>query len=199
MDRININLLPPELKEYKKREKKRGLIIRLSIGLLVIMVVITASLLVSVVLQNRKIVAGKQKLETTRVKVNAFKQKEALAVVLKTQIDDINSLITKEFPQSEAFNLINSLTPPRIRVYSFSINKSNKIILQGETTDTLALETFFNNLVDPKFNEGKISKVVVDSLNRDKDAKMRFDLTITSSTVEVPKPTPSGSPEAQTL
>lgn len=181
MDRININLLPPELKEIKKREKKRSLIIRLSIGMLVLMVIATTILLISVVLQNRKISLANQKLGTTKNEVNNYKKQEAVAVVLKSQLDTISTLFSKEFPQAQAFNLVNALTPAQIRVYSFSINKSNKIVLQGETQNTSSLETFFNNLIDPKFNEGKISKVVVDSLNRNREGKIRFDLTITPS------------------
>lgn len=181
MDRININLLPPELKESKKREKRRSLVTGLSIGLLVLMVLITGALLVVVVLQNRRITEANKNLENTKIEVNSYKQQEAIAVVLKSQLSTIDSLIKHEFPQAQAFNLINALTPEGIRIFSFSINKANKIVLQGETSDTFALETFFNNLIDPKFNEGKISKVVIDSLNRDRDSKIRFDLSITPS------------------
>lgn len=179
MDRININLLPPELKEFKNRERRKSLIVRVSVGLLALMIVLTGSLLSAVVLQNVRISNANKRLEETKNEVNSYKEAEAIAVVLRTRIDGINTLMAKEFPQAEAFNLVNSLTPDQVRIFSFSINKTNKLALQGETNSTQSLSGFFNSLIDPKFNEGRISKVVVDSLNRDRSSRIRFDLSIT--------------------
>lgn len=176
---IKINILPAELKEVKIREQRKALIVTLSVLMLGIMVLITAGLLLAVVIQKSKIDHANSDLTKTQGNVSSFKDQEALALILKSRIDGVNAILKKEFPQSEAFTLINTITPSDINITSFSVGRTSEITLQGESSSISSVDTFFNTLVDPKFNDGKIAQATLQSLNRSIDKKIKFELTLT--------------------
>lgn len=177
--RININLLPPELKEIKKRQQRKGFIVRVSIFTLLAMIVITASLLSFVVIQNARITQANKSLENIRNRIDTYKDSEAIAIILASRLDGIHSIILKDYPQIEALNLITALTPKDVRILAFNVDRNNKVTISAETNSVSSADTFFINLTDPKFNEGKISTVVVESMSRNKDRLIKFDLAVT--------------------
>ena len=55
MDKIKINLLPPEIKEQAKKAAKQNLVSRISIGLLGLLILVTSIILGVVIFQGAEI------------------------------------------------------------------------------------------------------------------------------------------------
>lgn len=178
MDRISINLLPPELKLSKKKEKKKQLAVRISVSVLVLMIIITGSLIGMSVMQSSSLETESRRLESLQTQVSTYKEAEGIAYLLKNRLSGIEQAAGRKFPQTEAFNMLTQLTPDLVNLYAFKVDKASKVNLQGLTDYPGALETYFTNLTDPKINEGKVTKVTVNSLNKGTTNTIRFDLNI---------------------
>lgn len=178
MDKLKINLIPPEIKEKAKKETKRTLFIRISIGLLGLLVLATSGILAVIVFQNVTLQSLNESIEQEKGKIGKLKDKEAVVFFLKNRIDSINKFNASRYAQSDIFELITSLYPLGVDIISLQIDRTNKVQLQGETVSTSSLDEFFNNLTDSKVNEGKIDSVSVEGLSRNQEGKLRFSLII---------------------
>lgn len=178
MDKLRINLIPPELKELAKKDAKRALVNRISVLLLGVLVLITAGILGVVIYQSVSLSALNASIEEERSRINTFKDKEAVVKLLKNRIDTINQFAGNRYKQGEIFNMMVNLFPPDIVLGSIQVNKTSSVVISGETESTQALQNFFNNLTDPKTNEGKIASVTIESLSQSQRGGIRFDLKV---------------------
>lgn len=178
MDKLKINLIPPEIKEKAKKAAKRSLLIRISIGLLGLLILFTSLILGVIIFQNATVQALTAEIETEKNNVGALKDKEAVVFFLKNRIDTINKFSDEHYKQGEVYELISSLIPQGVNVTSIQVDKSDKVSLSGETTATSYLDVFFNNITDPNTNEGKIISASVESLNKAQSGILRFSLVI---------------------
>lgn len=178
MDKIKINLLPPEIKEKAKKEAKQALVNKISIGLLGVLILITSSILAIVIFQGAKVNLLSTEIEKEKSRIQSKKDTEAVVRLLKNRIDTINQFTNKRYKQREVFDLITSLFPDGIDLESIQISKTTKVVIVGRTDDTSSLQSFFSNLTDPKVNEGKIASVTVDGLNKGRLGKMNFELSV---------------------
>lgn len=179
MDKLKINLIPPEIKEKKKKEAKRSVVNRISIGLLGVLIIVTAGVLGVIVIQSTTLNSLNADIEAEKGKIGALKDKEAVAFFLKNRIDTIGTFSDKRYKQGEYYQLISSLRVGGVEVQSLQIDKSDKISLSGETYSTTSLAEFFKNLTDPGKNEGLIIGVNVESLSRTATGAIRFSLMVT--------------------
>lgn len=178
MDKLKINLIPPEIKEKKRKEEKRSVINRISIGLLGILIIITASILAVIVLQNATLQSLNAAIETEKTGIAASRDKEAVAFFLKNRIDTIGTFTDDRYKQGEFYELVTKLIPAGIDVNGLQIDKSDKITLTGETFSTKSLADFFKNLTDPSMNEGLVSTVSVETLSRNNTGSIKFGLVL---------------------
>lgn len=178
MDKLKINLIPPEIKEQAKKEAKRSLLIKISIGLLGILILVTAGILSVIIFQSAVLKALNADLESERTKIASLKDNEAVVSFLKNRISTINQYATGHYEQGEVYDLINKLVPSDVSVSSLKIDKTKIVELQGNTFSTTSLDTFFKNLIDPKVNEGRIASVSVESLSKTQKSNVGFNLSI---------------------
>lgn len=179
MDKLRLNLIPPELKELAKKDAKRVLVNKISILLLGVLILVTACILAVVIYQSMSLGVLKATLEQERLRINSSKDKEAVVRFLKNRIDTINQFTGNRYKQGEIFNLMMNLFPSGIVLGSIQINKTNTVVISGETENTEPLQNYFSNLTDPKINEGKIASVKVESLSQSQIGGIRFDLKVT--------------------
>lgn len=182
MDRISINLLPPQLKENKLFERKKKLINRLCVGFLSLLVVTSTVLIIFSVMQNNDLNSENEKLALVENNLNSLNEKEATVIILKKRLADITKIQNKKYPQTESFILISSLLPEETSMQSFSVDVGNKITLNGIAENAAAMQKFFDNLTDPAVNEGKIVKTNITNLNRGFSPRLIFELEISTNT-----------------
>jgi len=180
MDRISINLLPPELKLSKKKEQKKQWAMRVSVGVLVGMILATSSLIAVSVVQSALLSSEERKLENLKNQVATYKEAEGIASLLRNRLTGILQANQKKYPQTEAFIMLTKLTPEEVNLFAFKVDKSLKASLQGQTNSPARLEEYFTNLTDPKVNEAKINRVTVNNLNKGVAETIRFDLDVTA-------------------
>lgn len=180
MDRISINLLPLDLKENKKNVKQKRLINTISVGILASLVVVTGVLVVLSVIQNRQLTSEKNELTSLENTISSLKEKEAAVFILKKRIADVSQIKNQKFPQADSFKLTTSLLPENVLIQSFNSERANLVTVQGLSNDAASLQKFFDNLTDPKVNEGKIIKTVITNLNRGSTPQLGFDLEIST-------------------
>lgn len=176
-DKITINLLPIELTLSKKERDRRNLINRLSIGGLILVIFIAAAVLIVRIGQTVKLQNLTSEIDNSKNSVQGYKEREGLLTILKTRLDGINSVAQLDPVQSQAFNVVISMIPDDIDIIEFKADKGGLVTLSGQTTNLFSLKSFFNNLVDPKVNQGKVSTVKIDSLSQRGD-QVRFDLSM---------------------
>lgn len=178
MDKIKINLIPEEIKEKAKKEAKQALINRISIAFLGLLIIATSGILATVIYQGATLSSLNVEIEQEKSRVSSYKDVEAVVNLLKNRIDTINQFTNKRYKQRDVFDLITSLFPVGVSLESIQIDKTSKVVISGETENTGALKILFDNLVDPKSNEGKIALVTVNSLNRTQQGKISFELNV---------------------
>lgn len=178
MDRISINLLPPELSKVKKKNIKEELVIKSSLFVLVAMVIATSVLFSLVVASGQELKKQTASEEDFKAKLNQFKEQESLALLLKGRLGTINTLIQKENPQVKAFNIVNRLKPDGIKILTLNTDKGNLATFQGETSSPQSLQDLLNNLSDPSIHENKVKSTNVESLNYNANRKVIFNLQI---------------------
>lgn len=178
MDKLKINLIPPEIKEQAKKEAKRSLMVKVSIGLLGLLIILTVSILAVIIFQNAVLQALNKDLEEQKTKIASLDEKEAVVFFLKNRIDGINQFSKNQDEKESIYELIRKLTPVEISLASLQIDKTNIVSFQGNTNSTAALDVLFNNLIDPKTSEGKIASVSVESLSKTQNSNITFNLAI---------------------
>lgn len=179
MDKLKINLIPPEIKEKAKKEAKKSLLVRVSIGLLGILILFTSGVLAMIIYQNSQVQALTAQLDQEKSKIGSLKDKEGAVFFLKNRLVSINAFSDEHYKQGETYDLITSLFPPEVNLSSLQIDQTEKIVISGDTNNTASLDTLFNNLTDPKVNEGKIASSTVESLSKSQSGGISFNLTVT--------------------
>lgn len=177
MNKLSINLLPPELNISTQNSVKKKLIFRTSVVFLSLTILTTIVLLSLVLGSNVKL----NKIEDTYVllkdKLALLKENEYFASILKGRLTSINSVVQKPSSEVDAYNLITLLMPQGIIMQNFSLDKSKKILLSAETSNPVLLDNFFNKLTDPKSHDGRIQSTKLTNLNVGA-GRIKFDLMV---------------------
>lgn len=177
MDKIKINLLPPEIKDKAKKEAKQSLINKISIALLGVLILMTSSILAMVIFQGGTVNLLNTEIEKEKSRIQNLSSAEAIVLLLKNRIDSINQFTNKRYKQREVYDLLTPLFPQGVVLKTIAINKTTKVAVTGQTDNTFPLQTLFDDLIDPETNQGKINSVTVESLNTNR-AGINFELTI---------------------
>lgn len=178
MDKLKINLIPPEIKEKKKKDAKRSVVNRISIALLGLLIIVTAAVLGIIVVQNTTLQRLNTDIESEKSKISGLKDKEAVIFFLKNRIDTISNFSDKNYKQGDYYELMTGLVPQGVNLLSLQIDKSDKIALNGDTVSTEALGAYLSSLTDPAKNDGLINYVAVESLSRTAAGVIRFSFLV---------------------
>lgn len=177
MAEIKINILPQEFYAPKKEENRKKLILNLSLFMLVLMVAVTVTVLLLGLFRNMNIKNLEKEFEDSKNKTAALKENEVLISVLKQRASAISSIQKTESPQAKAFSLVTNLLPSQANLSSFSGDKSGRIEIGGEASNTRALQQFLDRLTDPGTSEGVIKETKVSSVAMTAAGLLRFNLT----------------------
>ena len=178
MAKISINLLPPEIIARELKEANFYKIQFVGVAV-VLMMVFLASLTVALrILQSRNITEAEAKLTQTEQRVTDLKNTQASLFLLKNRLTVIDKYFGVPSKQSSLYQLINKLMPPSVVVNTIDVGKSGEVVLQAVVPDSASLDDLMNNLTVKDYNEGKISQVSVDSLNRGRDGYYRISFKI---------------------
>lgn len=175
---ISINLLPPEIKT-QERKKAKFYKIQFTGVVIILTMVFLASLTVALrILQSRRITQVEAKLNESQKRVSDLKSTQGSLFILKDRLTVINQYLGVSSKQTSVYKLIESLLPQSVVINAVSIDKASEVTLLAVVPDSTTLDIMVNNLIAEEANEGKISQVSVDNLNRGRDGLFRVSLKI---------------------
>ncbi|MCR4305958.1 MAG: hypothetical protein NUV73_02655 [Candidatus Daviesbacteria bacterium] len=178
MAKISINLLPPEIIAREIKKTKFYKIQAIGIAVILVMIFLASLTMALRILQSRNITEVQAKLGQTEQKVSNLKSTQASLFLLKNRLVVIDKYLGVPSKQAAIYKLIDSLIPPTVVINAININKTDEVVLLALVPDAVSLDTFVNNLTGTEENEGTISKVSVESLNRGKDGFYRVSFKI---------------------
>lgn len=176
--KITINLIPPEIQETELKKANFYKIQYVGIAT-VLMMVFLASLTGALrILQSRSVTAVQAKLTQTEQRVSDLKNTQASLLLLKNRLAVISKYWGVPSEQSSAYQLINTLIPPSVVINSIIVDRSGGVALLALAPDSVVLDNLVSSLTAKENNEGKISKVSIESLNRGRDGFYRISFKI---------------------
>lgn len=175
---ISLNLLPKSHFENQKKLSLIYLINKISIGLLAVLVLLTAATLIMRLLQRFELQKSNEVVKEAEARVNSFQSKEASLELLKTRIDEINKLTGVDAKRKAIFNLVVFLSPNDITFNDINVGRDGSAVVAAASPSLFSIDQLINNLGNKEKNAGVISKVILDGLNLGKDGQYRISLKV---------------------
>lgn len=177
-EKISINLLP---QEFLYEEVKKGKFYKVqTVGIFVVlfMVLLTVVTISLRILQSNRLKNLQLQTSEAEAKVSSFSSKQASLILLKNRLDAINKYLGSPSKQAEMYDLVSSLLPPALTVSAVSVEPDGTVLISALASDSDVLERLFTDLLDKEKNEGKISKVSIEALNRGRDGIFRLSFKV---------------------
>lgn len=178
MARISINLLPPEIMTQELKRAKFFKVQFVGIAIVLTMVFLTSLTLALRILQSRSIAVIQATLAEEEQKVSDLKDTQASLLLLKNRLDVIGKYFGTSSQQSAMYKLQDKLIPTSVLINAITIDKTGGVTLLATVPDSLVLDNLISNLTIQETNEGKISQVSVETLNRGRDGFYRISFKI---------------------
>lgn len=176
--KISINLLPPEVRAEKLKQAKYYKIQTLGIIVILVLVFLTSLTLAMRVLQSRNIVEAQARANEVQQRVSDLKNTQASLILLSDRLKTINQYFGVSSKQSEMYKLIDKLIPPSVAINAITIDNASEAVFLALVPDSTTLDNLINSLTTKESNEGKISQVSIESLNRGRDSQYRVSFKI---------------------
>lgn len=180
MSKITINLLPPEVTAQEKKKAKFYKVQTAGIAVTLTMVFLTSLIIALRILQSRNIAMAQADLNQAQERISGLKSAQASLFLLKDRLAVINQYWGVSSKQSAMYSLIDKLIPPSVVINTITIDKSGEAIFSALAPDSDTLDVLIMNLTTKENNEGKISQVSIDSLNRGRDGLYRVSFKVKS-------------------
>lgn len=178
MEKISINLLPPEIGVLAQQKSNQNVLVTFSVALLVLSITVSMIMLGFELYQKSSLSKAQEELTTIKNQITSLDQEEKLNFVLKNRLQGISKIYPRDLYQSKTYNFLTSLVPQDMRFLVFSVGQSGKVALSADTVSSSALEEFFNSLTNPASSEGRITATNIDNLSLVQNGRIKFDLTI---------------------
>ena len=169
MEKININLLPSEFLQEKKRRAKKSVYLRISIIVFVLGFILSTAVLLVRLNQSQQLAALENKLASEKNQVSTQSEIEGSAILLKARLTKINQISTTESIPVQAYNLVTGIMPIGADIINFSMTKENHVSLTVETKNTDILDSLFVTLLDANSNKGFITGVKLENIHLQSD------------------------------
>ena len=178
MAQISINLLPLELKVNQREVTRKKIITKLSIALSAIsifaaIVILVAGLTIKIDVQNKS-----KEADDLLQQIKQFQEAEGRVTILKSRLGLIDTILSKESPQTQAFNLTTILIPPDVQLNNFAVDKSGSVKISAQAKDLKALKNFFDNVTNPEIHDGKILSATVDALSQNNSQIITVEISL---------------------
>ena len=169
MDKIAINLLPPELVNVKRASAHKSLLFKASVGVLIVVIGVTGTLLFVNLIQNQVLSQANQQSQEAHQQLDSLSSQQAVIFSLKQRLGTINTLISTTSATEQTLGLISSLLPADVQVDSINIDNKDAVTLSVKANSSESFNTLVNNLTDPNLNQGQITSATLNSLSEKGD------------------------------
>ena len=181
MDKVDINLLPTEVSVEQKKQAKFSRIQAISIGVLLLLILVASLSVALRIFQAQQLAKLGKDAKTLEEKVNTFKDKEAILVLLKNRVTAIAQLVSSGKNPNIMFNLITDKIPGSATITAISVDKVGNVILSLVVPNSSSMEETLAALTSADSFE-KITKIDIESLASGTDGAYRINLKIHTKT-----------------
>lgn len=178
MAKISINLLPPEITELEVKRTRFYKVQFIGIVIILTMVFLSSLVFALRILQSHNISAIQVKVAAAEQQVSDLRGTETSLVLLKNRLSTIDKFLGVSSKQSLMFGLLDKLMPAGVVVNSVVVDRSGGATLLVLAPDTASLDTLLNNLTSKETNEGSISEISVETINRGRDNYYRVSFKV---------------------
>lgn len=179
MAKISINLLPPEIVAQELKKARFYKIQLVGIAIILVMVFLASLTVALRILQSRNIAVIQATLVEQEQKVSDLKDTQVALFLLKNRLNVIDQYFGTSSQQVSMYSLLDKLIPDSVSVNAVTIDKNSAVTFLATVPDSAILDNLVNNLATKETNEGKISQVSLDALNRGRDGVYRVSFKIT--------------------
>lgn len=177
-NKISINLLPHEVLIERIQSHKTNFVNKISIGVLVVVIFVTAIVATFRLLQNNEITRINSQISVAEQNLVAERSKEETINALKNRLSSIQKLLGSDEKIKAMFNLIAFLTPPEITMSDTTVDKNGTVTASFSSKSLVSIESFFTNLGSKEKNSSLVSKVDLDGISLGKDSMYHFALKV---------------------
>lgn len=178
MEKISIDLLPPEFAAEEAKLGKFYKIQALGISIILLMIFLSIVLVSLRILQSNLVKSAQTQASEAEGKIASQSSKQASLMLLKSRLDTIQNYLSTPSKQVELYNLVAKLVPPTIDLSAVSVGADGTVLISALVPDVNALDRIFTDLLDKEKNKGKIAKVSIEALNRGKDGIFRVSFKV---------------------
>lgn len=178
LNKISINLLPHEVLLERVQSHKTNFVNKISIGILIIVIAVTAVVAIFRIIQNNEVARVNNQVAVAEKNLMAEKSKEEAVAALKSRLTSIQGLLGSDEKIKAMFNLILFLTPPEITMSDVTVDKNGTVTASFSSTSLASIDRFFADLGNKEKNSGLVSRVDLDGISLGKESAYRFALKI---------------------
>lgn len=182
MAKIAINLLPEEFRAEDLKNAQFYKAQAWGVAIILFMVFLSSLTVALRVIQNQNITQIQTKLARAEEKISGLKNTQASLYILKNRLATINQYLEIPSSNSQLYKIITKLLPPQVLLNSLSVTSSSEVLLLVTTVDGTSIDRLVTNLTTRESNEGKISQVAIENINRGRDGIYRVNLKIKPAT-----------------
>lgn len=173
---LKINLLPREILLERLHSSKITFLNKSSVALLIILAILTSATLGIRFLQSTDLEKANQFLVLAQGSVTSQSGVETQQILLKKQLDSIDSLSGKDDKRKAIFNLVVALIPADIKVSDATVDKNGNMSLTLSSESLNSIDSLLLALSNPEKNLDLISRADLDGFSVGKDGTYRFGL-----------------------
>ncbi len=178
MTKIAINLLPLEFREQDLKNAKFYKIQAVGVAFILLMIFFASLTVALRILQSQNISLIQNKLTKSEQKISDLKNTQASLYILKNRLTTISQYLGTPSSQTQIYKIIANLLPSSVSLNSLSVDKSSEVLIVATTPDGNSIDELITRLTSKENNEGKISQVSIENVNRGKDGIYRLSLKI---------------------
>lgn len=176
--KIAINLLPPEVTTHEKKQAKFYKIQAIGVAIILVMTFLTSLTLALRILQGRSISLYKDRVAKAEQQVTDLKSTQASLLLLKSRLTVIGQYLGVPSKQTAMYQLIEKLIPSSVTINALAVESVGGVSLTVLIPDAQTLDNLVDNLTTKEANEGKISQISIENLNKGRDNLFRMNFNI---------------------
>lgn len=178
MAKLSINLLPPEIMAQELKKAKFYKIQFVGIAVVLVLVFLASLTVALRILQNQSIAVIRATLVEGEQKVSDLKDTQVSLFLLKNRLNVIDKYFGMSSAQSSMYKLLDKIIPASVLINAISIDRTGGVSFLATAPDATILDNLIETLTTKETNEGKISKVSMESLSRGRDGFYRVSFKI---------------------
>ena len=174
----DINLIPEELREKKRNERQKEILLRVSIGLFVLSMLLSGGLFVYKYTVRRNISGVSSQISLEEDKLKELKKVEDEMFVLAGKASVVKNVLDSRLYYSKLLENLARILPSGVYLTDVSATSDTKVVVSGVTPSYIVLAQLITNVLeDSKADTSILSYPEITSVDLKEDVG-RIDFTM---------------------